>query len=376
MSPEELYKNVFMDLLTIYPTACKRKWKSTETHEFNANYFYNLEKIAHAIVGKYYNPKPGYRFPIVKPTPREIFASVFQDRVVHHLFYHYVNPIVEPLLIKNSFACRKNKGVLKGIQALYSDIWSASEQGKKTVYVLKCDISAYFMHINRTLVRDIMRRILLKHRYKGKDTKKVYQRDIALFLLDKFALRDPLIDSERRGSESDWKRVPLKKKLEGAPTGCGLPIGDLTSQLFSNVYLNEFDQWVKRVKKRRYYGRYVDDFYVVANDQRELEVLLTEMSEWLQQNLMLTLNPKKCHIYKVSDKGEGVHFLGARIYLHRIFASRRTIKGYLKADDPISINSYLGTLRHFATRAFRRRTLPKKGFSIGDTFMKRNDYAK
>lgn len=370
MTDEALYRNIYMDLLRLYPVACRRKWHSDETKTFNANYLYELDKLARALVGHYYKPQPGYRFPIFESSPREIFASHFRDRVMHHLFFEYVNPIVEPTFIKNSFACRKGKGVLVGIKTLYRDIWSCSDQGRKTTYVLKCDLSAYFMNINRQKLRSLVYTKLTHYRYVGKKARYSYRKDIALYLLDLFALRDPLVGSEKRGLQSDWERVPIRKTLEGAPEGCGLPIGNLTSQLFSNIYMNEFDQWIKRIKKQRYYGRYVDDFYVVSTDRVALEALLLEAGQWLKTELGVTLNPKKCHIYKVSDKGEGVHFLGARIWLHHIFASRRTIRGYFQSTTPESINSYLGTLRQFATTLFRRRTISGKyalcGFTVGE----------
>lgn len=353
MTREALYLNVYLDLRAIYQTACRNKWQSLETQAFDADHYMELDKLARAIVDGTYTPQPGYRFVVHEPVAREVFASHFTDRIVHHLYFAYVAPIVEKRFIRNSFSCRKGKGSLFGVQQLHRDIWSCSDQGRHDIYALKGDLSGYFMHIDRQKLCDIVCDILKKHHYKGKEARYCYRRAIAIFLTHVFALRNPILGSEKRGNPRDWDDVPARKKMEASPEGCGLPIGDLTSQLFSNIYLNVFDQWVKGTLHQRYYGRYVDDFYIISRSRTTLEALIPVIATYLKTQLGLDLNPKKCHIYKVSDKGEGVHFLGARVYLHYKLASFRVMQGYLRAHEPASINSYLGLLRHFSSEGVR-----------------------
>lgn len=349
MTTEVLHDNIFLDLLHIYPTACRRKWHSSETQSFDLDRFDELDTLAWCLADHTYRPEPGYRFVVHDPVVREVFASHFADRVVHHLYFEYVSPIVERQFINNSFSCRKGRGTLFGVKQLHRDLWSCSNQGRDQVYVLKGDLSGYFMHIDRSVLRDITHDLIARYHYTGKEARYSYRRDVALFLTDIFALRDPLVGSTRRGVLSEWDAVPARKKMESSPEGCGLPIGDLTSQLFSNIYLNVFDQWMKRTMHCTYYGRYVDDFYVVCRDRSFLTQLLPLTGTFLQTHLHLSLSPKKCHIYRVSDKGEGIHFLGARLFLHYILASHRTIRGFLRARSVETLNSYKGQLKHYAS---------------------------
>lgn len=153
-----------------------------------------------------------------------------------------------------------------------------------------------------------------------------------------------------RGKPGDYDGLPRTKSLFYAKENCWLPIGNLTSQLFSNVYLNDFDHFVKEVLGIKYYGRYVDDFIMIHEDKDYLLSLKPIIKEYLEREVHLTLHPKKCYIQTVK---KGVEFLGARIKPYRIYRAKRTISNFYKMitqskgrPQRESIDSYLGLMCH------------------------------
>ena len=117
--------------------------------------------------------------------------------------------------------------------------------------------------------------------------------DAVLFLLHKVVFLDPTKGCRIKGCLSDWRGLPDSKSLFHAPPGCGLPIGNLTSQLFSNIYLNELDQFCKRRLGFRHYGRYVDDFYLVDDSKERLEGAVPLIDDFLRTHLNLSLNARE-----------------------------------------------------------------------------------
>ncbi len=172
---------------------------------------------------------------------------------------------------------------------------------------------------------------------------------------------NPLEHCQRLGSERDWDLLPSSKSIFYASADCGLPIGNLSSQLFSNVYMNAFDQFVKRELGCRHYGRYVDDAYVVAADKQQLALLVPRIETFLNHTLHLEVNRDKL---KITDAYRGVEFLGAFIKPFRTYVShatwhriQRKVK-YNTYSDPkqlrASVNSFLGVLSHYASYRLRR----------------------
>jgi len=198
-------------------------------------------------------------FIIRDPVIREVFAASFRDRIVHHLLYNWLMPIFEPTFIYDSYSCREGKGTLFGIKRLEHHIRSCSNNYRKECYVLKLDIEGYFMNISRSRLYDM----------------------IVSRLLAQVVFNNPVKGCYRKERISDWNELPSSKSLFYAAPGCGLPIGNLTSQLFSNIYLSVLDGYVKRVLRCRHYGRYVDDFYIVGCCKEELLATIPVISGFL-----------------------------------------------------------------------------------------------
>jgi len=159
--------------------------------------------------------------------------------------------------------------------------------------VLKLDIQAFFMNINRKLLFDKIHSYILD-KYHLPDQKIVlnlYRKIIFYSLVDNCIIK---------GLKSDWAGLPKSKRLFYTPKDCGLPIGNLTSQVFANFYLNSFDHFIKHDLKVRYYGRYVDDFVIIHNDKNYLKSLIPEIREFLSDELFFTLHPDKIYLQHYS----------------------------------------------------------------------------
>ena len=243
-------------------------------------------------------------FVVKDPVFREVFAASFRDRIVHHLLYNWIMPVFERTFITDSYSCREGKGTLYGIERLEHHIRSCSDNYHKTCHILKMDIEGYFMSINRQRLYDMLSSRLSSYSERF-DLK--FDLDLALWLLSLVVFNEPAKGCYRKGSLSDWDKIPRSKSLFYASEGCGLPIGNLTSQLFSNVYLSELDDYVKRTLHFRHYGRYVDDFYIVSDSRSELLSAIPEIRRFLAEQLGLRLHPRKICL---SSADKGVRFLG------------------------------------------------------------------
>jgi hypothetical protein len=233
---------------------------------------------------------------------------------------------------------------------------------------MKADIRGYFMSIDRHLlfskISDMMPSV---------PAPTARYRKLLLCLVEKTIFNDPTRNCIMRGDSSDWRGLPSDKTLFCARKDCGLPIGNLTSQLFGNIYLNDLDHFIKRDLGVRYYGRYVDDIVMVHRECGHLKSALAEIVKYLKGHLMLDLHTGKTYLQTVS---KGVRYLGAVIKPHRIYISKRTkgnfyesIRRYnrIAEDHPpgesecaaflSSMNSYLGIMKHYKTYKIRKQMI-------------------
>lgn len=237
------------------------------------------------------------------------------------------------------------------------------------------------MHIDRSILCGIVintLRKMAKHRI-HKGFKLTWNEwvdiDFLCWLSQEIVMLDPKQNCRMVGSVKDWDGLDHNKSLFYTVDGCGLPIGNLTSQLLSNVYLNVFDQFMKREMKCKRYGRYVDDSYVVSADKEWLLSMVPRIREFLCEELHLELHMGKLHIYKVSN---GVEFLGAYIKpyvnyisnesLNRMLSSVRSLNMRDKCSVWHSVNSYLGVLCHYASFNIRSRLFLTEAFLKIATF--------
>lgn len=232
------------DLFRAYEDARKNKRNTIAQLEFEKDAEHNLIELYHELLDGSYVPGKSICFLTHFPVLREVFASQFRDRVVHHLLFNYIAPIFEKTFIYDSYSCRKEKGTLFGVERLEHHIRSCTNNYTHTAYILKLDIQGYFMSINKNILYGIIYNKLMKQwEEKGKNCNIPGKNpEFILFLVESIIFKDHTLDCEVMGNKKEWMPLPASKSLFCQPKGIGLPIGDLTSQLFSNIYLNEFDK--------------------------------------------------------------------------------------------------------------------------------------
>lgn len=347
-----MYSLDINDLFKAYYDARRNKRNTISQLAFELNLESNLISLYEDLISGNYQISPHICFTIEDPVKREVLASEFRDRVVHHLIYNYLSPIFENRFIYDSYSCRKGKGTLFGVKRLEHHIRSCSENYTKDCYILKLDIEGYFMNINREILLSQVAKVLSNGEY-------VFDKKLILDLCKNLILNEPIINCRIKGVLSDWDKLPKTKSLFASKNGCGLPIGNLTSQLFSNIYLDALDQWIKRSCRVKHYGRYVDDFYLIHNDRDFLLSLIPRINDFLKNNLDLTLHPKKVYFQHYT---KGVSFLGYVVKPYYKVIGNRTKKKIFELYDFMEstaiekradvllmgsqINSYLGILHH------------------------------
>ncbi|MBQ8761530.1 MAG: RNA-directed DNA polymerase [Bacteroidales bacterium] len=349
-------EQLLLDLYRAYKDARKNKRNKNYQLKFEYNLEDNLVKLRDELIDGIYKPQPSDCFIIHEPKMREVFAANFRDRIVHHLFYNYTHEIFEKRFIYDSYSCIKNKGTHFGIKRLRHHILSVSKGYSKPCFILKIDIKGYFMNINREKLLEICRNTISK-------TKNIYLIDYQFvdYLIETIVSYDPLKDCNVLGEIMDWDKLPEEKSLFFTKDNCGLPIGNLSSQLFSNVYLNVFDQYVKRKLKCRHYGRYVDDAYIVSNNREYLKSIIPKISVFLKENLYLEIHPHKTRIYNAYH---GIEFLGAFLKPFRTYISTSSLERIVKKIKTCELtdnskvqnkmNSFLGVLSHYDSYCIRR----------------------
>jgi hypothetical protein len=333
-----------------------KRWK-LNTSQFS----FKEERFCHLLIqqlrAKSYQIKSSLCFIAFSPVKREIFAGDFSDRIIHHFLFNKLNPQYDKLLIHDCYSCRQHKGTSFGIKRAAHFMQRVSSNYKKKAFVLKLDIKGYFMNIDRSLLYQQNKQLITRlyaHRPAEKNE--------LLYLLKKVIFNDPTKNCRLRGHKLDWQGLPKNKSLFATKPGKGLPIGNLTSQLFGNIYLNQFDHFVKRKLKCKYYGRYVDDMIFFHEDKEYLKKIIPSVKNYLQTNLGLEIHEKKIYLQPVSY---GLKFLGAIIKPGRIYPGPRLIQGFHRCltqaaysqADINQVNSYLGLLKQFRSFKLRKKYL-------------------
>lgn len=358
---------LLLDLYRAYKDARKHKRKKPYVLRFSQNLEEELIALRDEILSRTYQPRPSSCFIITDPKVREVFAADFRDRIVHHLYYNYTHVLFERTFITDSYSCIKGRGTHWGIKRLEHHIRAVSQNYTRPCYVMKLDIKGYFMHIRRERLLQICLHTLDTMKFhpsdeKGKTWSDKLDYPLLHYLSEVIILNNPLVDCRKRGAASDWNILPKSKSLFHSPQECGLPIGNLTSQLFSNVYMNHYDQYMKRVLKCKAYGRYVDDSYVVGCHKAALREKVPFIKAFLKMELGLELHPDKLQLCNVRH---GVGFLGAYLKPYRNYVhndSLRRIREGLEKLKHIndteslraSLDAYLGVMSHYASFRLRR----------------------
>ena len=363
-------ERLLADLRQAYYDACRHKRNKPYQLRFEVHLEENLESLCDALWSRTYKPLPSECFIITDPKKREVFAADFRDRIVHHLYYNYTHQMYERTFIHDSYSCIKGRGTHYGIKRLEQHIRKENQNYTIPCYVMKMDIRGYFMHIDRLRLLEICLASIDKmadhrvSRHRSARWCEVVDVDFIKYLTEAIVLLDPAECCRMKGKKTDWEGLPFDKSLFHSPKGCGLPIGNLTSQLFSNVYLNVLDQFMKRELKCRHYGRYVDDFYVVSADREWLLSIVPKVQSFLSERLGLAFHDGKLQITSV---WYGVEFLGVWLKPHRIYASRNCVGRIGRKLDALALeqpekwyaplNSYCGLLSHWNNYNVRRKLL-------------------
>lgn len=358
------YQALVLDLYSAFYSARKHKSSKPYVRSFERKLRKNIESLAHDLFNHVYKPEPSSCFVIERPKKREVFAAQFRDRVVHHLYYNYTHVMFERTFIQDSYSCIPERGTHYGIERMAHHIRSESRNYQRKCYALQIDIRGYFMHIVRQRLADIATgeiKNMARHiAHDGKRWEDVLDIDFILWLTKEIVMLNPQTSCKIVGSREDWDGLEYSKSLFHTPAGCGLPIGNLTSQLFSNVYLNCFDQYMKRELKCRHYGRYVDDAYVISCDKQWLIGLIPKINTFLDERLGIELHMGKVRLIEVKY---GVSFLGGFVKPFRTYISNACLRrmkdniSRINFRDPDavyrSVNSYLGTLCHYRSYNIR-----------------------
>jgi retron-type reverse transcriptase len=253
----------------------------------------------------------GYQaFNISDPKPRNIHKAIVRDRLLHHAIYRVLYPFFDRTFVTDSFSCRVRKGTHAAMDRFRSFAYVASKNNTRTCWILKCDIRKFFANIDHEVLMEI------------------------------FAQR---IDDERLLS----LLREIVESFSSTRLGVGLPLGNLTSQLFVNIYMNEFDQFAKHTLKAKHYVRYADDFVIFSPNRDWLKIVLLEIDYFLQNQLKLQLHPQKVFIATLAS---GVDFLGwVHFPDHRVLRTatkRRMMRRIAKNPFRPTVDSYRGMLGH------------------------------
>lgn len=320
------------NLLTAWCEFRKGKRKKKDVAQFDLHLEDNLFRLHTELIEKRYAHDPYDAFFVCDPKRRHIHKASVRDRVLHQAIFRVLYPLFDKHFIYDSYSSRIAKGTHAGVIRLTSAARKVSENWKRTAYALKCDVQKFFDSIDHSILRTL-----------------IHQK-----------IDDP---------DLRWLIDEIFKSFE-RQSGKGLPLGNVTSQLFANVYLNEFDQFMKHQLKALHYFRYCDDFVVLHTDKNVLEQMLPKIRQFLQDKLLLILHPHKIEIRKLR---QGIDFLGYVMLPHthvvrvktgcRIIRRLKLVKhkfgtGQISTESfHSSVVSYLGILSHSANRSLRSKIL-------------------
>lgn len=349
-----------------------------------------LEELYFALTRRTYQPKPAYCFITFDPIQREVYASQFRDRVVQHMLFSYLAPLFETLFIYDTYSCRIGKGTNFGVDRYNHHLRSVTDNFRHEAFVLYLDLSGYFMSIDKQLLINTVLKEVYRHLDRkapnGKYWNEILDPDFIEYLLHCLLDRDPSEDCIRMGNSSNWEGLPKKKCLKYSPPGHGIVIGDITSQLFSNVLLNIYDQYVKRCLKIKHYGHYVDDMYHMHRSKSFLLNIKPKIEDFLENEVHVHINPDKWRLLSSKDTNQ---YLGAYIRPYYMVPRQRTIDKFVKVANEIEyqllftmptneellrirarINSYCGLLSHYKAFNLRKDYLDRPAYYKYFTFSK------
>lgn len=299
------------NLLAAWKEFVRGKRGKKDVQEFQHRLMDNVLALHRDLKNGTYHHGPYEAFKINDPKPRDIHKATVRDRLVHHALYRQLYPFFDRIFISDSYSCRKDKGAHRAIERFRIFAYQVSKNHRHTCWALKCDIRKFFASVDHQILFSILERYIPDEHLQA------------------------LI-------------AEIASSFHSTQTGKGLPLGNLTSQLLVNIYMNEFDQFVKHKLKAKHYVRYADDFVIMSTDRAWLEGLIPQIAQFLHERLALSLHPDKLFIQTLAsgiDFLGWVHFPGHRVL--RTTTKRRMLRNTmgLEKDSP-TVRSYLGMLSH------------------------------
>lgn len=299
----------------------KGKMKSRDVLEFAADLETNLLNLHESLVSQKYRHGAYESFYVCDPKRRHIHKAQVIDRVLHHVIYRVLYPFFDKKFIFDSYSSREDKGTHAAIARFEKFAWNLSKNNTKTVWILKCDIRKFFENIDHQILLEILSSAVTRH---------------------------------SAGEEIAWLFREIIGSFNSKKLGVGLPLGNLTSQLFVNIYMNKFDQFVKRTLKCRYYVRYADDFIFLSRNPADFNKILIDVRDFLLRELFLTLHDGKIEIKKWH---EGVDFLGYVSFPYHRILRTKTKRRLIRKINSKNAASYLGILKHCNSFNLRSKIL-------------------
>lgn len=350
---EKLYK--------AYVQCLRNKKNTVNALKFELKREQNIFQLLSDLKSGKYEISRHIRFVVTEPSPREIFASDFRDRIVHHLLCNEIQMFFEKDFIENSYANIKGKGTHKAVRKLRFHLVRGG-RNRQRLYFLKMDIKGFFRNIDKGILWKIVESKIQENHVNEK------WRNEVLWLAKKIIFHDPTSNYIFKGRKETQNLIKKEKSLLFGEKDKGLPIGNLTSQFFANVYLNELDHFVKEDLGFHRYIRYVDDFIILNENKERLEKATEEVGCFLEKNLRLCLCKDKT-ILQLTEKG--IDFLGYFIKPTHTLVRRKVVKrlkrrlylcvnnedGLLEVEDIPMIQSYIGHLGHAYSFNLRRKLL-------------------
>lgn len=346
------------EVIDAYYECRRRKRRTVNAMKFEMDWEAEAVSLWEDINNGTYRPGRSIAFIVDKPTKREIFAADFRDRVVHHLIARKILPLLEARFIDDSYSTRAGRGTLYGINRIAEQLREVSRGYTEDCYIMRLDIEGFFMSINKQMLYDEVA-TLVKREYKGSDMA------LLLWLIYLTVMNRPEVNCISKSPRRKWVGLPARKSLFGGNGTCGIPIGNLTSQLLALLHLDPLDHLITEAWGIEGYGRYVDDMVLIDHSREKLLLVRSRIDEWLKQRGH-RLHPRKVYLQHFR---KGVLFVGGMIKPGYVLMGHRSIgfaydyirqQNFLAAQTEgemtkeqvahfvASINSYLGMTQQFS----------------------------
>ena len=297
----------FESLYEAYRRARLGKQGKPKICEFDFYLEAELSKLEHELKSEQYQPSTYTHFKVHEPKLRQVSAPAFRDRVIHHSLVAQIEPLFDKQFIYDSYACRKNKGTHLGAKRVKKFLMAArTKYGKdQPIYALQADIKQFFKSIDWDILLQLINKTIT--------CPQTY--DLIKKIITSYKPATPQPAQLNLFDQSHHHQV--------AGTRVSLPIGNLTSQLFANVYLNQLDHFIKDGLREKYYARYMDDFLIIHPNKEHLLNLQDKIKKFLQKKLKLKLHPKKITIKHAKN---GIPFVGYRIFYDHVKIRGNTLQ--------------------------------------------------